>query len=122
MIARQRSAGARALGAPRGTSVVGTVPAWWAGDGTVATFVRLRFERGERMFRIHWRGETVAAFGGGAIPAPARVAYAPLDRNRFAGFHPVHPVARTLTFEQTADGAQALVLDGVRAVRVPADP
>ncbi|HZF69128.1 MAG TPA: serine hydrolase domain-containing protein [Gemmatirosa sp.] len=121
-IARQLSAGARAFGAPRGTSVVGTVPAWWAGDGTVATFVRLRFERGERIFRIHWRGDTVAAFGGGAIPAPARVAYAPLAGDRFAGFHPVHPVARTLTFERAADGTRTLVLDGVRAARTPADP
>lgn len=122
VITRQHTAGARALGAPGGTRVAGTVPAWWARDGTVATFVRLRFERGERIFRIHWRGDTVAAFGGGAISAPARVAFAPVGADRFAGFHPVHPVARTLTFAQTADGARTLVLDGVRAMRTPADP
>jgi CubicO group peptidase (beta-lactamase class C family) len=122
LIARQLSGGTRALGAPRGTSVLGTVPAWWAGDGTVATFVRLRFARGSRILRIHWRGETVAAFGGGAIPAPARVAYAPVSADRFAGFHPVHPVAGTLSFERSAEGVPCLVLDGVRAVRTPADP
>ncbi len=93
------------MGAYRSFDVLGTVPSWWSGEPSPVTFVRLNFERGSRLFRLHWENGRIAGFGGMLIPNPARATLLPQGDHRFIGYNLgiEHPVQ--LRFETSANAA-----------------
>jgi CubicO group peptidase (beta-lactamase class C family) len=75
------------LGSYRSFDVLGTVTNWWSEDDAPVTFVRLDFERGSRLFRLHWEEGRIVGFGGMAIPNPARTTLLPRGDGEFAGYN-----------------------------------
>jgi CubicO group peptidase (beta-lactamase class C family) len=82
------------MGAFRSFDVPGTVAAWWGEAPAPVSFVRLHFERGTRLFRVHWENGRISGFGGFAIPNPARTTLFAQSYSGFIGYnlgieHPV---------------------------------
>jgi CubicO group peptidase (beta-lactamase class C family) len=84
---RIRQSAEQAFGPYRSLEVLGTVDSWWSAGSEVVTFARFNFERGSRVFRIHWNGERIAGLGGMAIPGPARLTLIPGAGESFAGYN-----------------------------------
>ncbi|HEY7546585.1 MAG TPA: serine hydrolase domain-containing protein [Blastocatellia bacterium] len=74
----------------RGLKVLGTVPSWWSGDGSAATFVRADLDNGRRIFRFHWKGNMLDGIGGEVIKSPAATPLQATSANEFVGFHLGH--------------------------------
>jgi CubicO group peptidase (beta-lactamase class C family) len=75
------------MGAFRSFDVPGTVPAWWGEAPAPVSFVRLHFERGTRLFRLHWENGRISGFGGFAIPNPARTTLFAQSYSGFTGYN-----------------------------------
>jgi CubicO group peptidase (beta-lactamase class C family) len=67
--------------------VMGTVANWWGGEAEPVTFVRVHFERGTRLFRLHWENGKISGYGGFAISSPAPTTLLPQGGNRFIGYN-----------------------------------
>lgn len=123
---RERVLGA--MGALRSADVMGTLPIYAGGSaGEAVTWVRLTFEQGTRVGRVHWGADgTVAALGGQAIPAPLTLSCAVTGPATCVGWDPLQPsVEPTLRFDAAGEGPPRTVTieagDGsVRAARVGA--
>lgn len=85
---RQREEKEVEYGPLRGYRVLGTTPDWVTDFGGEMTFVRGEFERGSRVFRLHWKDGVVAAVGGEGIPEPVRVhVLQGAAQGELAGYH-----------------------------------
>ena len=85
---RQREEKEAEYGPLRDYRVLGTTPDWVTDFGGEMTFVRGEFERGSRLFRLHWKDGAVAAVGGEGIPEPIRVHLLPgAADGELAGYH-----------------------------------
>ncbi|MEW6208334.1 MAG: serine hydrolase domain-containing protein [Acidobacteriota bacterium] len=74
----------------RGLKVLGTVPVWWSGDGSAATFVRADLNTGSRIFRLHWKANSINGIGGEVIKSPAATPLQAASAYKFIGFHLGH--------------------------------
>lgn len=85
----------RFLGSFRSVKAMGTLPVWYEGSPSVTvTWLRLAFERGTTVRRIHWRNDgRMAGLGGRAIPAPLTLACAPTSPDACVGWDPNQPAA-----------------------------
>jgi len=74
-LASARERESKVLGLLQRFEVLGSVPDWMQGGGesSVVTIARMKFERGERVFRLHWNGGEVAGLGGDRIAEPCRL-------------------------------------------------
>ncbi|HUF66569.1 MAG TPA: serine hydrolase domain-containing protein [Gemmatimonadaceae bacterium] len=75
------------MGPFRSLDVLGTVRSWWGGEPEPVTFVRLNFERGTRLFRLHWENGKISGYGGFAIPSPAPTTLLAQGDHRFIGYN-----------------------------------
>lgn len=75
------------MGPFRTVEVLGTVASWWGGEPEPVTFVRVNFERGTRLFRLHWENGKISGYGGFAIPSPAPTTLLPQGEDRFIGYN-----------------------------------
>jgi CubicO group peptidase (beta-lactamase class C family) len=99
ILLRTVESGVERNGAYRGHQVLGTVPVWWSLEEEWTTFVRLDFERGSRITRLHWDDPgRVSGVGGAAIPAPVTLLFLPQTATRFATYHPTMAARPTLEF------------------------
>jgi CubicO group peptidase (beta-lactamase class C family) len=100
------------MGALRGHEVLGTVRSWWSDRSSSATFVRLDFERGSRLFRMHWNDAgRLTGFGGMAIPNPARTTLVPQAEHAFTGYNLGIEREVPVSFRVNASGTvEALVI------------
>jgi hypothetical protein len=104
------------MGAFRSFDVPGTVPAWWGEAPAPVSFVRLHFERGTRLFRVHWENGRISGFGGFAIPNPARTTLFAQSSSGFIGYNLgiEHPVAMRFEGDVLVIQAQRGELRAVR--------
>ncbi len=98
------------MGPFRTLEVLGTVKSWWGGEPEPVTFVRLDFERGTRLFRLHWENGKISGYGGFAIPSPAPTTMLPQGDHRFIGYnlgieHPIH-----MRFETEGDRQASMLV------------
>lgn len=103
------------MGPFRSVEVLGTVGVWWGGDPEPVTFVRLHFERGSRLFRLHWDDGRISGYGGFAIPSPAPTTLLAQGDHRFIGYNLgiEHPIR--MRFERDGNAAaSALVIETPR--------
>lgn len=113
------------LGPFRDVAVLGTVPAWFHEGSADVTWVRLRFERGSRIRRIHWDEDgTMVGLGGDVYPAPLTLRCVPVSAVECVGFHTaLRTTTPTFRFETRA-GAEApgsLTFDDLLGQPVRAD-
>lgn len=98
--------------------VLGTIGEWWSfpgsGERTPVTFVRLEAQRGDRVFRLHWRDGRISAVGGDQIPGPARILFLATPTNDFVAFHPRLSVGAQLLFRAAhhSGGMDLLIHNG----------
>lgn len=80
----------RERGAYRGFEILGTAPVWYTSP--YATWVRLDYERGSLIRRIHWSADgAYVALGGQVYPAPLTLPCVGAGSRQCAGFHLVLP-------------------------------
>ena len=106
------------LGPYHSHDVLGTVDAWWGGARDPVTFVRLNFERGTRLFRLHWEERKIVGYGGFVIPNPARATLMPQGGEGFIGYNIgiEHPVP--MRFEREGGSAVRLVIAGAQGEQI----
>lgn len=76
------------IGPVRGVEVLGTVPAWFHGGSSEATWVRLELERSTMVRRIHWSADgRVVGLGGQVYPAPITLRCAMTGPASCTGWH-----------------------------------
>lgn len=95
------------LGGFESADVMGTLPIYSEGSvGLAVTWVRVEFERGTRLVRIHWSADgRMAGVGGQAIPAPLTLSCAMASPSLCIGWDPIQPtVEPTLRFESRGTG------------------
>jgi CubicO group peptidase (beta-lactamase class C family) len=115
---RIRAASEENLGSYRSHDVLGTVNVWWGGAPDPVTFVRLNFERGTRLFRLHWDERRIVGYGGFAIPNPARATLMPQGGERFIGYNIGIEHSVPMRFETGEGGAVRLVIAGADGERI----
>ena len=94
----------RDLGRFRDFEVLGTAPVWYATP--YATWVRLRFEGGTTIRRLHWTGDgSYYGLGGQVYRAPLTLPCIGSGARECTGFHLVLPV-RSPTLTAAADGVE----------------
>lgn len=78
----------RMWGALGEVEVLGTVPAWFHGGSSEATWLRLHFQRRKVIRRIHWHADgTVEGVGGEVYPAPVTLRCAMTGPAACTGWH-----------------------------------
>lgn len=95
------------LGAFESAEAMGTLPIYAGGStGVAVTWLRLAFEDGARLVRIHWTADgRMRAVGGQAIPAPLSLACAMTGPAECVGWDALQPSAEpTFRFEARAEG------------------
>jgi CubicO group peptidase (beta-lactamase class C family) len=97
------------FGPHRSTEVLGTVRNWWSGTSELVTFVRLNFERGGRILRLHWADGRITGFGGTVIPNPARTTLLAQGDHSFIGYNLGIEHEVPLRFEVASDGVPTTV-------------
>lgn len=100
------------MGPFRSAEVMGTLPVWYEGSPSEAvTWLRLAFERGTTVRRIHWTADgRMAGLGGQAIAAPLTLACAMTSSEGCTGWDPNQPAADPrFRFRRTDDGRGASV-------------
>ena len=107
-IVENRSAAEPELGAYRGLRVLGTVDDWITSLGGQMTIVLLDFERGSRVFRLHWRDGGVLAVGGAMLSEPAEFWLRPAAKpDVFGGYH--LPTTTTIQLHFGRDDADRVI-------------
>lgn len=66
--------------------VLGTTPHWYRDSDLLMTYCRARFRDFDGVFRLHWRGDDLAAVGGATYPQPMFGVLVP-DGDGFRAFH-----------------------------------
>ena len=104
-VLQNRSDGESELGSYRGLSVLGTVQDWISTIGGVMTIVRLEFEDGNRVFRLHWKDAGVLGIGGSALAEPADFWLQPTEESdAFGGYHLPTATTTTVRFHRNPSG------------------
>lgn len=99
------------MGPFRGVEVLGTVPGWFHEGSADVTWLRLRFEDGATIRRIHWAEDgSMVGIGGSVYPAPLELRCALESPDRCVGFHLSLPTAEPrIRFERGPDGRAVAV-------------
>jgi CubicO group peptidase (beta-lactamase class C family) len=86
--------------------ILGTVPAWWEEEkNELATFIRVRLERGSKVFQIFWRNDKLHSLGRGGDESPATTAFAPQTETNFIGYHTELANPVRFNFDLSENGA-----------------
>ena len=105
-VLENRSRGEAELGAFSGLEVLGTTEDWVSSIGSAMTIVRLDFQGGSRIFRLHWQDENVLAVGGSMLAEPAEFWLQPTtEPDRFGGYHLPTTSSVEIDFKRDPDGA-----------------
>jgi CubicO group peptidase (beta-lactamase class C family) len=104
-----------------GFEILGTVPNWQDADATAATSIRVKAERGDKIFKLFWRGDKLYSLGRGGDESIAATPLAPQTEIDFVGYNFV--LANSLKISFTAgqngepDKLKLLTKDGQIAAR-----
>jgi CubicO group peptidase (beta-lactamase class C family) len=102
----------RFMGPFRSVEVMGTLPVWYEGSPSEAvTWLRLAFEQGTTVRRVHWTVDGgMAGLGGQAVAAPLTLACAMTSSEGCIGWDPNQPAANPrFRFRRGDDGHGASV-------------
>lgn len=100
------------LGPLRDFEVLGTVPAWFHGGSSEATWLRLHFDGTSTIRRVHWRGDgTLEGLGGQVYPAPVTLRCAMTGPTGCVGWHEGLDTGEpTVTFDPASSGERTLTV------------
>lgn len=102
------------IGPVRGVEVLGTVPAWFHGGSSEATWVRLELERSTMVRRIHWSADgRVVGLGGQVYPAPITLRCAMTGPASCTGWHAGLDLGdpRVMFGQPGEEGARSIVIE-----------
>jgi CubicO group peptidase (beta-lactamase class C family) len=104
-VLENRTDGESEFGAYQGLRILGTVEDWISGFGGGMTLVRLDFEKGSQVFRLHWKEGGVLAIGGSSLVEPAEFWLQPTDEpDLFGGYHLPTTTSVRVRFDRDPDG------------------
>ena len=111
-----RTEGESELGTYRLLQVLGTVADWMTDWDGAMTVVRLDFENGSTIFRLHWREGRIFGIGGGSLREPAEFWLQPTDHgNTFGGYHLATTTTTQVQFIRDDDGRITSLVAGSEA-------
>jgi CubicO group peptidase (beta-lactamase class C family) len=97
-------------GAVTGFQIPGTVLDWWADESAPVTFVTVKNEKANHIFRLHWKDGKLFGIGGDGIPNPVSTPLMPISRSEFEGWHISFAKPIRVKFESPATGQQQVVV------------
>ncbi|MHC4991040.1 MAG: serine hydrolase domain-containing protein, partial [Planctomycetota bacterium] len=107
----------RSSGEITGYSVLGTVPPTGVGAATHMTLFRVDFGGSPQFFRFYWSDAGIIALGGGRMRQPIKLRAAPLDDEKFVGYHIVTGRSVTLEFRRDDQDRITAVTAGRQQLR-----
>jgi len=111
-----RTEGESELGAYRSLRVLGTVADWMTDWDGAMTVVRLDFENGSTIFRLHWREGRIFGIGGGSLREPAEFWLQPTGQgDNFGGYHLATTTSTRVQFIRDDDGRITSLIAGAEA-------
>jgi CubicO group peptidase (beta-lactamase class C family) len=87
-----------------GFEILGTVPNWQDADATAATSIRVKAERGDKIFKLFWRGDKLYSLGRGGDESIAATPLAPQTEIDFVGYNFVLANSLKISFSAGQNG------------------